>query len=229
LLVTDEKTIAFLRELERADEAVAATLAELDELAVGADRLRSRALQLETVLERLPTERERLARELREAERAADEADVVLAEAERELTDAEASGDDERVRAARRNDVRARDALRMRERRVAEIRSEQTALEREADEAAREIPELEERARELAETLAARPRLAADAGVVPAPGLAGVADWGSRARAALFVARGTLAAERDALIRQANELGSVVLGEPVTASSTSAIARRIGR
>ena len=52
-------------------------------------------------------------------------------------------------------------------------------------------------------------------------------EWAGRARAALFVARGGLAAERDAVVRQANELGALVLGEPLTAGGPASVARRI--
>ena len=45
------------------------------------------------------------------------------------------------------------------------------------------------------------------------------------ARAALLVARSSLASQRDAVIRQANELGSLVLGEPLAARSPADVAR----
>jgi hypothetical protein len=54
-----------------------------------------------------------------------------------------------------------------------------------------------------------------------------VAEWGTRARAALLVARSQLASERDAVVRQANELGASVLGEPLPALSAGEIARRV--
>ena len=117
----------------------------------------------------------------------------------------------------------------MAERRREEIRAERARLDQEAEEAARETPTLERRARELAAALRSRPRLAEQAGLDPHPGLEGVAEWGSRARAALFVARSGLAAERDALVRQANELGALVLGEPLTSVSPAAVARRVER
>jgi uncharacterized protein YhaN len=223
----DEPTRAFLHELERADEAVSATLAELDELAAAAEDVRTRALDLEAFGIRLPAERARLAAALVDAGRAADAAHATLARADQDVAEAERKQDVERVRAARRAEVRARDAVRMAERHVAELAAERDALEARAHEAAAEMPRLEARAAELAEALALRPRLAAEAGVRPGPGLAGIAEWGTQARAALFVARGGLAAERDAVIRQANELGSLVLGEPVAASSAAAIARRL--
>ncbi|MDQ3891244.1 MAG: hypothetical protein M3312_11945, partial [Actinomycetota bacterium] len=72
-----------------------------------------------------------------------------------------------------------------------------------------------------------RPQLAEHGGAAPGPGLAGVSTWATSARAALFVARGGLVSEREAVIRQANELGALVLGEPLTSATPSLVARRI--
>src|SRR5205807_250420 len=47
----------------------------------------------------------------------------------------------------------------------------------------------------------------------PAPGLAAVLDWSSRARGAVFVARGGLEQERERIVREAQELGATFLGE----------------
>ena len=62
--------------------------------------------------------------------------------------------------------------------------------------------------------LAERPGLPDAAGRAPGESLDELADWATEARAALLVARSNLAAQRDAVIRQANELGALVLGEP---------------
>jgi hypothetical protein len=224
--LTDPRTLAFLRELERADEDVAATLAELDDLAREVDGVRARAVELEAFLVRLPAERSRLEAVADEAERYVHSAREELAAAEQGPAEAERAKD-ESAAAARHRVVRARDALHMAERRLAEVSVERRELEAAAEEAAREAGELDEKARRLAVLLRDRPRLADQAGGQPAPGLAGVAGWASGARAALVVARSSLAAERDAVIRQANELGALVLGEPVLASSPAEIARRV--
>ena len=223
----DERAIAFARELERADEEVATVLAELDDLAREVERVRARALELEAFLVRLPAEREQLAGSAAIAEADVAAARETFAAAERELGAAEAESSRERLAAARRAEVRARDALRMAERRAAEVRERRDRLEAEAADVAREAPALQERARELAEILRGRPLLAEQAGAEPAPELAAVSAWASAARAALFVARGGLARQREAVIRQANELGALVLGEPLGASSAATVARRV--
>jgi hypothetical protein len=48
-------------------------------------------------------------------------------------------------------------------------------------------------------------------------------------RAALLVARSQVAVERDALVRQANELASNVVGEPVAAMSAAGAADLLRR
>ena len=222
-----ERALAFLRELESADEAVAAVLEELDELAGETQRIGARAVEVEAFFVKLPAERQRVAAALTTAEREAAEARVALEVAQAELVAAEERNDRERLAAARRAEVRVRDALRMAERRANAATEESAALERESDAIAREGAALETRSHELAAVLAERPQLAENGGQPPEPGIAGVAAWAMRARAALFVARGALAREREAVIRQANELGALVLGEPLTASSAATVTRRV--
>jgi hypothetical protein len=224
-----DSRLAFIRELEQADEAVAAVLAELDELYAACEAVRERALELEAFFVRLPGERSAAALAGEEARARAAERHEAAERAEHELRAAEAAGDAERLAAARRFEVRARDAERTARRLLREAEEHAAALEAQAADADAEAKELARRGGELAAALAERPRLAADAGAAPDEGLAGLAEWGTRARAALLVARGQLAAERDAVVRQANELGALVLGEPLTATSAAVVVSRIER
>jgi hypothetical protein len=226
--VTDAR-LAFIRELERADEEVGALLAELDELYAATEAVKSRALELEAFEARLPAARAAAATALEETRREAGAARETAARAAGELRVAEEAGDAERLAAARRFDVRARDSLAVAERRVEDAAEDARRLEAEAAAAAHDVPAVEKRAGELAAALSHRPRLAAEAGAKPSSGLQGVSDWAGRARAALLVARNSLAAERDAVIRQANELGSLVLGEPLAPVATATVARRVER
>ena len=218
-----------LRELERADGAVARELAELDELARETEEMGARARELEEFLARLPAEREGLRRAREEAGRQLNRARQELAEAERLLAAAEGDRRSDRAAEARRRIRRARDELRLVERRGGELREREARLEHRAEEAEGDARRLQARALELAGVLRGRPRLAERAGVTPAPGVAGVAEWASGARAALFVARAGLGAEREAVIRQANELGALVLGEPLGASSAATVVHRVER
>ena len=225
--MTDERTLAFLRELERTDETVAAELAGLDRLAHETEDVRERAAALAAFLERLPAERER-ARAASDDTRAELEARRdALARAEAELGEEERRGDGERLAAARRAERRTRDLVRMGERRLAASEADGERLEVKARDAARDSELVLARGAELAAALRERPGLAEGAGEAPASGLDDVARWATNARAALFVARGRLAAERDAVIRQANEVGAAVLGEPLSAQSAALVARRV--
>jgi DNA repair exonuclease SbcCD ATPase subunit len=221
--VADERALAFLEELDRADSEVSATLAELENLEADVEALRVRALELDSFLAGLPAERERLTERRVERARLVETSRSELAAGERELATADESTNREAVRMI----VALRDCLRTAERKAAEAEAELAQLESRASAAATEAPELLAHASRLAARLRDRPRLAEATGVLPGPTLAGVAEWAGAARAALFVARGSLAEERDALLRQANELGTVLLGESVFAASAADVARRL--
>jgi hypothetical protein len=221
--------VALLQELERADEVAAAELAEVDELRADVLDLRERALELGAFFTRLPAERTAAAEAAEEAVRALAAARVAAERAAEASARAEGNADAERVAEARRFEVRARDSLHMAERRAQSAREQMTDLEARAEAAERETAALEARARELAASLEPRPRLAYDAVGGPQQGAPGVAEWGTRARAALLVARSQVEAEREAVVRQANELGALVLGETLPPLGASAVARRVER
>jgi chromosome segregation ATPase len=218
-----EGPLAFLRDLERADEEKGAALAELDGLATELDQIRAKTQALQAFATRLPAEREGRLAELDRARAEVAEADRVLAEAEAALRTAKP----EAQRDAELFATRARDRAAIAERRAAEAVKAAEALETRAAEAMAQGEALGTQARELASVLDGRPRIAAGAGKEPGTGLQEVEAWAEVARAALFVARGQLAAEREAVIRQANEIGALALGEPLGAASVALVARRI--
>jgi hypothetical protein len=218
-----EGVLAVLRELERADEETGTALADLDRLAGEVDSVRARVEELEAFAVRLPAVGEARAAELERSRAEASAAQRVLEEAEAAVL---ATGP-ENAQEAERFHIRARDRVSVAERRVAEATTAAEDLENRVAEATIEGRELHARARELAAELRGRPRIAADAGQEPRPGLAGVQAWSEVVRASLFVARGQLSTEREAVIRQANELGALALGEPLSAMGTGALARRV--
>jgi chromosome segregation ATPase len=224
--MSDEQALAFLRKLEGTDLTLSAAEAELGELAAEVERVRLHAAELDEFLARLPSERERQA-ERAEAERQAAHALRARDEAEELFGVAERGRSEEAVAEARRAVVRTRDVLRMADRHVSELDEEAAKLEGDAAAAIRQVAALEARARHLASAFRHHSRLAEQAASEPNPGLEGVVEWGSAARAALFVARGGLSSEREAVIRQANELGSVLLGEPLLAARPAAVVRRV--
>ena len=221
-----EEVLAFLRELEDTDETLSAAEADLDDLAAEVERVRLRASGLGEFLARVPVDQERLEAQRAQAERQAAHALQAREKAEESQGVAELGRSEDAVAETRRAVVRTRDALRMVDRRVAELDEEAAELEGAAADAIHEAAELEARARRLAASFREHPRLIEQA-ASPPPGLAGVVEWGSAARAALFVARGGLGSEREAVIRQANELGSVLLGEPLLATRPATVRRRV--
>jgi chromosome segregation ATPase len=212
-----EGVLEVLRELERADEEIGAVLADLDRLAGELDALRTRVADLRAFEERFPSERERLAADLERTQAEAESARGALGKAHEAVRTAKPGA----AREAELFEVRARDRVTSADRRCREAEARVAALEREAGESHREARELHAKGQAIAGELTERPRLAQDAGRAPGVGLDGVA------RASLFVARGQVTAEREAVIRQANELGAVSLGEPLTSASTAVVTRRV--
>jgi chromosome segregation ATPase len=223
------RTLDLLHELAGADEAHRATQATLDELAARAAALRARAEWASGVLAAAPSERERLAREVAEAEARFEERAAALAAAEAELAEAEGRRDRELLLAARRFEVRARDTLAVAAKHVAAAREALSDHERQVAGAEHDIPQVEAEAAELARELGAAPWVPAQATQSPGPGLAGVLAWATGVRAALVVARSGVTSERETLTRQANEIASLVLGEPQAAMSAALAAQRVER
>jgi hypothetical protein len=219
--------LALLRDLVSADEECSEALRALDALAEETVSVRARADELSALLALAPAEQDRLAEAVSAADLEAAGRRQALQDAERELAEAEQQGDAERLAAGRRVLVRTKDALAATERRAQSLRLEAEALETRVAAAHRETYELEDRAAALAQSLRGRPGVAAEAGREPSGGLAAVSEWAAGARAALLVARGGVASQRDGVIRQANELASSILGEVVVVASTAVIARRI--
>jgi hypothetical protein len=213
--------LAELRELERADEAVAAALVEADELYAGVEDVRGRAHALLELADRLPAEREAAAEVVTEADRQLADARAAAEQAAAELRLAEAGGNAERAAEARRFDLRARDSLHMAERRAVAAQERAAELEARAAAAERDGVALEQEARELGG------RLADEVAAEPGAGPARVAEWGTEARAALLVSRSRLAAERDAVVRQAHELGAAVLGEDLPPLGAREVVRHV--
>lgn len=218
-----EDILEALTRLEHADEEIGAALTELDLLVGELDSIRATTAELQAFEERLPAERERLSVQLDRARAEVLAAHEALAEAEEAVRTAER----ERTREAEHFLVRARDRVSVAERRAVEAGSRREELEHEVGERTTQDDALHARARKLAAELGRRPQVAGDAGREPAAGLDGLRAWAEVARAALFVARGQLAAQREGVIRQANEIGAVALGEPLTSVSAAVVTRRV--
>jgi chromosome segregation ATPase len=218
-----EQSLRVLRELESADRDAGASYLELDRLLEEVRTLRADLLGAQSFLSSVPAERERL-----QAESAAARRDLVSAEdAFAQAQDAVQTAGDAEKRDAEHFEVRARDRVSVARRRIAAADAESERLESAARDAEASARELYARAGSLAKALRDRPRVARDAGVAPAPSLEAGLDWTETAQAALLVARSHVGAEHEAVIRQANELGSVLLRESFGAVSVAVVARRV--
>jgi DNA repair exonuclease SbcCD ATPase subunit len=224
-----DRRLAILEDLESAEEEVAAELAEIDGLYAAGEEVRLAGLDLVEFHERLPDERNAARREIEETARALEEAKANAERAEQELATAQATDDPERLADARRFHIRAQDALHLAERRAKDAQAHAAELEEAVKAAEERAKDLTARARELAEALRRRPRVALETEIPPDASPADLAEWGTQAHAALLVARNQVASERDAFVRQANELASNVVGEPVAAMSAAGAAELLRR
>jgi hypothetical protein len=98
-------------------------------------------------------------------------------------------------------------------------KDEAEELERRADALPEELPLLEAAAREIVSRFPGPP--------APPTGPRDLVDWASRAHAELFVGAGSVATERERVIREANELATVLLGEPTYGSTVDQVLARV--
>ena len=204
----DVRAIEELRALDARDRELSARAARLDELQDEIAAVRAKAEEIDAFFAAYPAAEERV-------RKVASAAEGDLASRRAEVADAEAmlerAADDARA-AAERAVARARDHLVVAEARVERAVAERDALEREAAALPRELPELAARAARAGE------------GSVPDAVPRELIDWAARAQASLFVAAGQVNAQRERVIREANELATMLLGEP-TYGATPAQAR----
>jgi len=224
-----EELISHAAELERRDADVAAELGVLTDVAERAGSLRARAAEIHAALERLPDELDELARR---KDAARDEAD----KAQAELTRAE-----ERVAALSRSRRRKQDGLDRAEREASTARDllddtwaeiERLGVRAGALRASeRELHTEAEMLAGVAKTIAAAlvriRRISETPGMEPGATLAELEEWGLLVRSAVLVARGTLEAERERIVVEANALASGALGESLGASSVALVRRRL--
>ncbi len=213
--VRAEALLAAARELEERDERIARELGELAAFEVGASDVRDGTAAIRVFREKLPAERAHLDEALVGAQGDLVRLREALVGAERALANLEAGRrpDEERLAAARRAAAHARDDVEAAEGVLGRVHARLASLASEEERLAAELPRLEEEARGLAAGLRASSRLSHGGGLDPAPGLDGLFEWASRARAAVLVARSALETERERIVREASELAAATLGE----------------
>jgi chromosome segregation ATPase len=113
--------------------------------------------------------------------------------------------------------ARARDRLADAGARLDRAHAAHEELERRAAELPGELARLEDDARRIA------------GAALPDPGSRGLVEWASHAHAEVFVELGQVDRQRDQLVREANELGSLLLGEPAYGLTPSQVLARVER
>jgi predicted nucleic acid-binding Zn-ribbon protein len=205
----DERALRELRRLADLDAVLSASAERLRGLETEVAALRRRAEAIEAFFALYPVEETRRGAELREAREDLPRRQEELARAERRLGEAE----DADARAHAEHAVaRAVDHIAVAESRAVRAQSAHDELERDAAGLPRELIDLEERARALPD--------------VPELG-ASLVEWASHAHADLFVAAGQIDVQRERVIREANELASMLLGEATYGATVAQALARV--
>ena len=207
-----QEALAYVQELERKDDLIAASLETLTSLRSRTRALGAEATRLAAVLGRMPHERAAAAASIERGEAA-----VALRKAE--LADAEqAAAKAKRDREARERAVElAHGALSRAQEELVSSRGRAEAVAGAQATAEREAAAVVAAADAVARELGCAPRMSSHVPEPPGPGLDGVVDWAARADGALLLARSGLDDEREAVVREANELAAAVLGEAALA------------
>jgi chromosome segregation ATPase len=214
----DARAVDELRVLDRRDTELRERASRLRELDAAVAEVRAGAEATLAFSASYPSEVDRLAAAAEGAEndlaRRRDEA------AAGELALATARDEVERSHGERALE-RARDHVAVAEASLARLLAERGQLERHVSELPGELARLEEKGRALAE----------EAGVAP-PGGAGaesLVEWASHAHAELFVTARQVDSRRELVIREANELASMLIGEPTYGSTVTQALERVTR
>jgi chromosome segregation ATPase len=212
----DDRALADLQVLAARDADLAGGAERLRELDQQVAVLRERAETIDAFFAAYPEEERRRREAADVAQRELGRRQSELAEAEQELAAARETEARERAESVV---GRSRDHVAVAEATLARATEAAAELEREAASVAEEVPLLEKRARTAS---AGMPRVPP-----PADGLRDLVEWASHAHAELFVAAGQLDAQRERVIREANELATMLLGEPTYGSTVGQLTERV--
>jgi len=224
-----DTVLAHVAELQRRDEEIAGQIEAVRAVEERVGAVRARAAFVGEALERIPLARDEVTRRRRDADAAVETAAAELERASSRLATLESSrrrSTDELER-ARKEDATAREALSDAAAARARMDEREEALTEEESALRAERGELGRAAVGIASELERIGRVTEAARVAPGETLAELDDWGGRVRSALFVVRGTLEAERERVVMEANALGASVLGEELGASGVALVRRRL--
>jgi chromosome segregation ATPase len=205
----DARAVDELRRLAALDAELAERASALRSLDASIGEIRARAEAIDAFSAAYPEEEARRRAELQEAQEILSRRGDELAVFQRTLAEAH----DEEARIHAEHEVaRALDHVAVAEGRVARAQSAHDELERDAAVLPRELAELEARA-----------------GAVPEVAALGssLVEWASHAHAELFVAAGQIDVQRERVIREANELATMLLGEPTYGATVAQALARV--
>jgi chromosome segregation ATPase len=205
----DERAVNELRGLADLDAELSERAAALRERDGRIAAIRGRAEAIDAFFAAYPEEEGRRSAELREAQEEIAHRREELADAERRL--AEVQDDEARIH-AEHTVARALDHITVAESRSQRAEFAYDALERDASARPHELNELEARARAIPD--------------VPPLG-SSLVEWASHAHAELFVAAGQIDVQRERVIREANELATMLLGEPAYGATVAQALARV--
>lgn len=205
----DDRAVDELRRLAALDAELAESASALRELDGRVAAIRSRAEAIDAFFAAYPEVEAHRAAELKDAQSELSRRRDELAAAQRGL--AEAHEDEARIHAEHAV-ARALDHIAVAEDRLARAQSAHDELDRDAAALPLELIELEARAR----------------AVLDVPPFGGsLVEWASHAHAELFVAAGQVDVQRERVIRESNELASMLLGEPTYGATVAQALARV--
>jgi chromosome segregation ATPase len=207
----DDRAVTELRRLAELDADLSERAAALRALDARVAALRGRAEEIDAFFASYPEAETRHRAEASEAEEELERRRAERASAERTLADAQ---DDESRIHAEHALARALDHIAVAESRLARAKGASDELEREATALPVELDELEAEARTVPDV----PQLSSS-----------LVEWASHAHAELFVASGQIDVERERVIREANELASMLLGEETYGATVAQALSRVER
>jgi hypothetical protein len=220
--------VAVARELERQDAAVAEALAQIDALMDAVARLAAEDATTRVFLAAFPGEDALRRADLARAEEDHLRAEHALEQAQAALVEAERHRDEARRLAALRAHEHAQATAMVGRQHLDRVRARVASLELEHEAAVASRATHAAAAELLATDLRSAPHISLRAAFELSDPEA-IASWASSVRAALLVARSGLAAERDAVLRQAAELAAATLGEPLAGGRVSLLRERLER
>ncbi len=221
--------LSHARELERRDSTIARELEAVAAVAQRVSAVLERASEVRTALTALPGELDELTRRLGSAENEADAAKSALAQADDRVTALARSrrGKEDELDRAEREATTARQLLADAESEVVRSREHLEELRASEPRLREDAGTLVREAEGLGNELARLPRISETEILRPGESLEELEQWGLLARSALLVSRGTLEAERERLVVEANELAALVLGDSSAGSSVTLVRRRL--